>query len=94
MKLRERYFAEDGKIIVEETHDPTPFIERAGKLRSHGLTGFSEHKHVGTVPNFLLEHWLREAGISFTDQEAVKDLVKRKMLSGDFAALRVWEGSY
>jgi nucleoside permease NupC len=42
----------------------------------------------------LLSVWLKEAGVSWTDTQAVKDVLKRKLASNEFSALRVWEGSY
>lgn len=94
MQIAERYFDDNGKLIIQETHDPTPYLEQVAALKSAGLTGFSEHRHVGRVPNFLLEQWLQEAGVSFTDTQAVKDVIKRKLLSGEFNNLRPWTGTY
>ena len=94
MKLAERYFDDDGKLVIVETHDPNPVLDQVAAMKSAGHVGFSENRHVGRIPNFLLEQWLVEAGLSYTDDEAVKDLVKRKMLSGEFNNLRPWTGSY
>lgn len=94
MKVAERYFDDDGKLIIQETHDPNPVLNRLAALRSGGKDGFGESKHVGTVPGWLLEQWLRDDGVSFTDQEAVRDVIRRKMNSGEFSALRNWQGRY
>jgi hypothetical protein len=48
---------------------------------------------VGVIDAALINEWLKEAGISW-DDPARADVVKRKMLSGDFDKLRVWEGTY
>jgi hypothetical protein len=42
----------------------------------------------------VLATWLKEAGVSWSDTEAAKEVVKRKMMSGEFSKFRVWEGSY
>ena len=42
----------------------------------------------------LLSVWLKEAGVSWSDTGAVKEVLKRKLMSNEFAKLRVWEGSY
>ena len=94
MKLAERAFADDGKLVIVETHDPTPVLDQVAAMKSAGRVGFSENRHVGRIPNFLLESWLIETGLSYSDTAAVKDLVKRKMLSGEFNNLRPWLGSY
>jgi hypothetical protein len=38
--------------------------------------------------------WLKEAGVRWDDHEAKKQIIRKKLLSGDFAAFRVWEGTY
>jgi len=42
----------------------------------------------------LLSVWLKEAGVSWSDTGAVKEVIKRKLLSNEFKDLRVWEGTY
>jgi hypothetical protein len=42
----------------------------------------------------MLNIWLKEAGVAWTDTQAVKDVIKRKLMSNEFKSLRVWEGSY
>ena len=42
----------------------------------------------------LLAVWLNEAGVEWTDTQAVKDVLKRKLMSNEFNCLRVWEGKY
>jgi hypothetical protein len=42
----------------------------------------------------MLGIWLKEAGVEWTDTQAVKDVLKRKLMSNEFSGLRVWEGNY
>jgi hypothetical protein len=42
----------------------------------------------------MLNIWLKEAGVAWTDTQAVKDVIKRKLMSSEFSSLRVWEGRY
>lgn len=94
MKTAERYFEDNGKLVIVETHDPTETLEQVSALKSGGHVGFSENRHVGRVPFYLLEQWLDEAGVRFDDQSAVKEVLHKKLLSGDFDKLRPWTGSY
>lgn len=94
MKIAEKYWGQDGNLITQETHDPTPTLDFVQGLKSAGHVGFGENRHVGRVPFFLLEMWVKEAGVSFDDQEAVKEVLKKKLLSGEFNNLRPWEGTY
>ncbi len=42
----------------------------------------------------MLEIWLKQAGVKWTDTEAVKEVIKSKLMSNEFSALRVWDGKY
>jgi len=42
----------------------------------------------------LLAQWARDAGIKWDDREAMREMLDRKLMSGEFAAFRVWEGRY
>lgn len=96
MKLRERFHYDDatGDLTVIETHDPNPVLDSVAALKSAGMTGNSDKRHVGRVPFFLLEQWLQEAGVSFDDSAAVREVLNRKLLSGEFNNLRPWEGTF
>ena len=93
MKLSERTFEQDGKLIVQQTHDFSPVLEAAQTLRQAGKTDMGESKLVGLVPMKMWAMWAKEAGLRL-DDPAMADVVKRKMLDSDFGGLRVWEGRY
>jgi len=46
------------------------------------------------LPAHLFYEWLKEAGVDPSDKEAAEEVLRRKMLSGDFDKLRVWKGTY
>ena len=95
MKIGERVLDDDGKIIVQQTHDFTPYVRQvrqARDLTNGGRVG--ESRHVGRIPTKLLTIWLKEAGVSWTDTNAVQDVIRRKLMSGEFSALRNWEGNF
>jgi hypothetical protein len=93
MKIAERFFEEDGKIIHKRTFDNQPALDDAAALRSAGLGQTGENRLVGRVPMNIVADWLKEAGVRM-DDPAAKDVIRRKMLSGDFDAFRVWQGTY
>ena len=94
MKLNEQIFDEDGKLIVKETHDVQAVLDRNAAMRSRGFIGFSEHRFVGSVPMVLIKEWAKEAGVKWDDRVAMAEVIDRKLKSGEFAKLRVWEGNY
>ena len=96
MKIGEKVHFDESrqKIIVENTYDVAPTLDRAQQLRSLKLDGIGESKLVGTIPIFLIKQWCDEMGIKWGDIEARKEVVKKKILSGEFDKLRVWKGTY
>lgn len=93
-KIAEKMFEEDGKIIVQQTHDFTPVLERAKALKSAGADSFGESKLVGLVPMKVWAEWAKKWGVNPNDTAAMREVVAREMNSSDNAHLRVWEGRY
>ena len=93
MKIAERAFDDDGKLIIQQTHDPNPVLDSVGRIKSAGITGRGENKLVGRIPMYLVNEWMKEAGIRW-DDPAGKDVIRKKLLSGEFSALRPWEGTF
>lgn len=95
MKIGEQFLDADGtKFVVKETHDFTPTLNAAAAIRQVSDGRMGESRHVGRIPGKLFYEWLKEAGVKSTDTEAAQEVIKRKMLSPEFSAFRVWEGSY
>ena len=96
MKIKEQvhHDTKNDKIIVESTHDNNPALIRAEQLREAkvGITG--DNKLVGTIPIHIIKMWCDEAGVKWGDNEARKEIVKKKILSGEFDKLRVWKGTF
>ena len=94
-KIKESVKIEDDKIIIKKTHDATAALKDAAHAREVTDNSFaSDYKHVGNIDMAMLNIWLKEAGVAWTDTQAVKDVIKRKLMSSEFSNLRVWEGSY
>ena len=96
MKLGEKvlYDHTEDKVVVQKTHDVNPEMHRAQMLREAGAGQNGEHRLVGTIPLNLIAEWCKEAGVKWNDTQARQDVVKRKILSGDFDKFRVWKGTY
>jgi hypothetical protein len=94
-KLSEKVSFEDDKLIIKKTFDASHMLNDAKHAREVTQNSFaSDYKHVGNVDLGLVGVWLKEAGVSWEDTEAMKEVIKRKLMSNEFSALRVWEGSY
>lgn len=92
--MHERIHFDGDLIITEETHDISAEMHRIRQLKdAHGGV-VGESWHVGSIPFPVLETWLREAGVSFTDQKAVEDVIKRNLQNGEFEKLRIKDGTW
>lgn len=94
-KLSEQYKFEGDQLVIKKTFDASNMLNDAAHAREVTENSFaSDYKHVGNVDLALLGIWLKEAGVSWEDTPAVKDVIKRKLMSNEFNSLRVWHGSY
>lgn len=81
-------------IEIRKQFDNNPYLEEAKQIRDQGLGQTGENRLVGRIPVHLVAEWVKEAGIAWSDNEAKKDLIHKKMLSGEFDAFRIWKGKY
>lgn len=94
-KIGESYKFEDDTLIIKNTHDANEMLKDVEYARQHSNNSFgSDKKLIGHIDIALVGIWIKEAGISWSDTAAVKEVIKRKLMSNEFAKLRVWEGSY
>jgi hypothetical protein len=94
-KIKEIIKFEDDMLIVKKTHDASVALKDAQQARELSPNAFaSDYKQVGNVDMAMLNNWLKEAGVAWTDTQAVKDVIKRKLMSNEFSGLRVWEGKW
>jgi len=92
-KVSEQWVEDGDKLIHIKKQNWNPMLQQAEALRQNGNAEFGESRLVGVLDAALLGEWLKEAGIGW-DDPARGEVVKRKMMSGDFDKLRVWEGTY
>lgn len=96
MKVGEKilYDNTEDKVVIQKTHDVNPELHRAQMLREAGAGQTGEKRLVGTIPLNLIAEWCKEAGVKWDDTQARQEVVKRKILSGEFDKFRVWKGTY
>ena len=94
-KIKESVSFEDDQMIIKKTHDASAMLKDVQHAREVTQNGFgSDYKHVGNVDMALLGVWLKEAGVEWNDTPAVKEVLKKKLMSNEFSGLRVWEGTW
>ena len=92
MRIKDEFHIQDDQIIHAKTFDIEPTLNSVKELSEEKRT--DGNWHVGRIPMELLGMWIREAGLTWDDTEAVSDMVRKKLLSGDYALLRPHQGSF
>ncbi len=93
-KTRENVQITDDSIIIHRKTDVTEDLKRTAALREAGIGIHGDKKFIGSIPTAMIDDWLKEAGVDHSDNEARQQVIKRKILSGDFDKLRVWKGTW
>lgn len=96
MKIGEQilYDNVEDKVIIKKTHDMNPEMHRAQMLRDAGVGQKGEHRLVGSIPLNLIAQWCKEAGVSWDDVHGRQEVMRRKIMSGEFDKFRVWKGKF
>jgi len=96
MKIGEKIMFDhaENKVVLQKTHDVNPEMHQAKMFREAGVGQSGEHRLVGTIPLHMIAEWCKEAGVNWDDTQARSEVVKRKILSGEFDKFRVWKGRY
>jgi hypothetical protein len=96
-KIKEIVHHDDGgdTLTVETVYDNNPVLDSVKNLKDAGFDQQKgDNRLVGRIPMHIMAQWLKEAGVDWSDHGAAQEVIKRKILSGDFAKFRVWEGTY
>ena len=93
-KISEKISFEHDHMVIKQRHDVSQALKDARMARDAGIGMSGENRIVGFLQPAIIGAWLKEAGVAWSDTEAAKEVVKRKMISGEFAKFRVWEGTY
>jgi len=96
-KIKEVVHHDDGgdTLTVETVYDNEPTLNQVKHLKDAGFDQQrGDNRLVGRIPLHILSQWLKEAGVDWSDHGAAQEVIKRKILSGDFAKFRVWEGTF
>jgi len=94
MKLSQEVHLDENRLIIKETHDFNPVLDKASVMRSHGMTDFGESKLVGLIPMKLWAEWAKKWGVRADDHGAMKEVLARELQNPDNAHFRVWGGRF
>jgi hypothetical protein len=95
-KFKEKvHYDTDGRhFTVQRQYDTNPVLEQSKIIRDSGAGVTGENRLVGRIPMFMVTEWMKEAGVALDDTDARKEIIRKKMLSGEFDKFRVWKGTF
>ena len=93
MKIAEKFIADEKQVHHIRTFDFNPVMQEVTELRQLPKRP-DGNWHIGRIPAPIIDMWLREAGVQWSDNEAVREIIERKLLSGEYSKLRPHEGKF
>lgn len=82
----------NGDATFESIQDCTPILDHAMRLHNEGITGSSEMKHAARIPQVLIERYLADNNVLFSEFCSNQDHIKRMLNDPALAGFRVWKG--
>lgn len=86
--MPERFFDDEGRVIHHRQVDVEPVLAQARFLRETPAR-MTEGRHIARIPAILIKEWCKEAGVKYSDMNARREVMMRKLQSGDFAKFSV-----
>tara|TARA_R110002153_G_scaffold233617_1_gene386984 strand:+ start:208 stop:495 length:288 start_codon:yes stop_codon:yes gene_type:complete len=93
-KVSENISFEHDHMVIKQRHDVSQALKDARMARDAGIGMSGENRIIGFLEPVIIGAWLKEAGVAWSDTEAAKEVVQKKIISGEFDKFRVWEGTY
>lgn len=93
-KISENISFEHDHMVIKQRHDVSQALKDAKMARDAGIGMSGENRIIGFLEPAIIGAWLKEAGVAWSDTEAAKEVVQKKIISGEFDKFRVWEGTY
>lgn len=86
-KLREKIEWEGNRLTKIRTYDLAPTLRNVRLARDGIGAKFGQAEKVATIPGWLIEMWCKEDRVPFHDSEARLDVIRRRMMSGEYSKL-------
>jgi hypothetical protein len=88
--VEEMFDTDDGGLHIKRSQDTSNIVQHVKDMRDIApkMYGDAAYRYIGEIPMVLAEQWSAECGASIGSDEFTV-YCKRKLMDGDFAALRV-----
>jgi hypothetical protein len=95
MTVHSEFHLKDGDLTVRRVQDVESIIERNKFLQGEGQTWAGTFRHIGTIPNVILEKWMNEEcapNLLAMSGDEFGQFVKRKLNDPDWRWLKTTSG--
>ncbi len=82
----------DGSVTFERVQDCVPIAEFAKASHNEGFVGSSEMRHAAKIPFVIVEKYLNDNNLTFSEFMSDKTHAKRMLSDPDLAMFRIWKG--
>lgn len=91
VETRAHYDPNEDRMVLETVQDVEPYLERNKRLANEG-DGYSktrEWRRVASIPNVIIEKWMREEGANVfqMDRKEFSAFIKKKLMDPDYRYL-------
>lgn len=93
MKLSEKMTVEDGRLLIQQTHDFTPVVEKSKALQAAEAWDLGESRLVANIPLKMWAEWAKKHGVRVDDHGAMREVVHKELINPDNSHFRVWNGN-
>ena len=83
---------DNGNAIFKSTQDCTSILEHTKKLHNEGIHGGNEMRHAARIPQVLIEQYLTQNNILFSEFMSNQVHIKRMLNDPALAGFRIWPG--
>jgi hypothetical protein len=91
MSVKTEWYRDGGDVTVRRVQDVEDIIEWNKYLQGESQTWAGTFRHIGTIPNVIIEKWMNEEGapnIIAMSNDEFGQFVKKKLRDPDNAAFR------
>jgi hypothetical protein len=91
--MQTRVHVQDGQMVVQATQDCTPIAEYAKAQHNQGMHGTAEFKHAARIPSVMVEKYLIDNGITYSEWAGNKEHIRRMLQDPALGHFRIWKGA-
>lgn len=83
---------DNGDATFKSSQDCTKILEHTKRLHNEGIHGGDEMRHAARIPQVIVEQYLNQNGILFSEFMSNEVHIKRMLNDPALAGFRVWAG--